>query len=69
LHAQERARAVLRGGVNGNVTSLPDFLKDYRVVRDAESGLASYFDFYNRERLHQSLQYQTPASVYYSSTR
>lgn len=45
------------------------FLKDYRAVRDAELGLARYFDFYNRERLHQSLQYQTPASVYYSSTR
>ena len=41
------------------------FLKDYQVVLDAEQGLATYFDFYNRERLHQSLQYQTPASIYY----
>jgi putative transposase len=40
------------------------FLKDYEVVTDAEQGLASYFDFYNDERLHQSLQYQTPASIY-----
>lgn len=41
------------------------FLKDYQVVMDAEQGLENYFDFYNRERLHQSLQYQTPASIYY----
>jgi putative transposase len=40
------------------------FLKDYEVVADAEQGLASYFDFYNDERLHQSLRYQTPASIY-----
>jgi putative transposase len=26
------------------------YLKDYRVVADAERGLANYFDFYNRER-------------------
>jgi putative transposase len=43
------------------------YLKDYRVVADAESGLGNYFEFYNRERLHQSLGYQTPASIYYGS--
>jgi putative transposase len=43
------------------------YLKDYREVLDAEQGLKSYFEFYNRERLHQSLQYQTPASVYYGN--
>jgi putative transposase len=41
------------------------FLKDYQVVADAEQVLESYFEFYNKERLHQSLQYRTPASVYY----
>ena len=41
------------------------FLKDYDEVRDAEQGLRNYFDFYNQERLHQSLKYRTPASVYY----
>ena len=41
------------------------FLKDYQMVSDAEQGLASYFQFYNGERLHQSLQYQAPASIYY----
>jgi putative transposase len=41
------------------------FLKDYQVVADAESGLGNYFEYYNQERLHQSLGYQTPASIYY----
>ncbi len=29
-------------------------------------GLAQYFAFYNEERPHQSLGYQTPASIYRS---
>jgi putative transposase len=40
------------------------YLKDYRSVQEAINGLRSYFEFYNRERLHQSLNYQTPETVY-----
>ena len=40
------------------------YLKDYRSVPEAIQGLWRYFEFYNRERLHQSLNYQTPATVY-----
>lgn len=40
------------------------FLNDYQGVADAEQGLANYFEFYNLERLHQSLGYQTPVSIY-----
>jgi putative transposase len=40
------------------------YLKDYRNVGEARQGLKSYFEFYNRERLHQSLNYQTPEAVY-----
>jgi putative transposase len=40
------------------------YLKDYQTVADAVSGLASYFHFYNHERPHQALGYQTPAQVY-----
>ena len=43
------------------------YLKDYQTVMDAEKGLKDYFQFYNQERLHQSLEYQTPAQVYYRS--
>jgi putative transposase len=42
------------------------YLKDYVDVPMLISGLGSYFDFYNRERPHQSLDYRTPASVYYT---
>jgi putative transposase len=40
------------------------YLKDYRNVVEAKQGLREYFEFYNRERLHQSLGYQTPETVY-----
>ena len=40
------------------------YLKDYRSVPEAIQGLWRYFEFYNRERLHQALNYQTPATVY-----
>ena len=40
------------------------YIKDYRSVREAINGLSSYFEFYNRERIHQSLEYQTPETVY-----
>jgi putative transposase len=41
------------------------YIRDYQNVEDAVSGLGDYFDFYNHRRLHQSLQYQTPAAVYW----
>jgi putative transposase len=40
------------------------YLQNYETVPEAMSGLGRYFDFYNCERLHQSLDYQTPAAVY-----
>ena len=43
------------------------YLKDYQSVSDAERGLKAYFQFYNQERLHQALDYQTPGQVYYRS--
>jgi putative transposase len=41
------------------------YLKDYASVAEARAGIARYFQFYNRERLHQSLDYRTPAAIYW----
>lgn len=40
------------------------YIKDYGVVDEARRGLGDYFVLYNTERLHQSLEYKTPAEVY-----
>lgn len=45
------------------------YLKDYKTVREASEGLRRYFDFYNNERLHQSLEYRTPAMLYFRDKR
>ena len=41
------------------------YLKDYASPREARSGLGDYLDFYNYRRLHQALDYQTPAQIYF----
>ena len=40
------------------------YLYEYGSPRAARQGLTRYFDFYNNERPHQSLDYLTPAQVY-----
>ena len=40
------------------------YIKDYQGVPEAISNLKAYFKFYNEERLHQSLNYRTPAEVH-----
>jgi putative transposase len=40
------------------------YLKDYASVSEARTGIEGYLRFYNQERLHQSLDYQTPAVLY-----
>ena len=41
------------------------YLHDYAHPKEARQYLALYFDFYNHRRIHQSLNYRTPAQVYF----
>jgi putative transposase len=41
------------------------YLKDYASPREARTSISDYLDCYNHRRLHQALDYQTPASVYF----
>ncbi|MFH1777533.1 MAG: integrase core domain-containing protein, partial [Candidatus Omnitrophota bacterium] len=40
------------------------YVHEYPTMTDAKNGLRTYFNIYNTERLHQSLDYQTPWEVY-----
>ncbi len=40
------------------------YLRDYRLVPEARANIGRYFQFYNYERPHQSLEYRTPADLY-----
>lgn len=41
------------------------YLNEYLSPREARQGLRRYLDFYNFERPHQSLDYRTPAQIYF----
>jgi putative transposase len=41
------------------------YLHDYERVEEAVKNLGNYFWFYNHERPHQALGYQTPAAMYF----
>jgi putative transposase len=40
------------------------YLRDYADLEEARRALGAYFRFYNEQRLHQALDYRTPAEVY-----
>jgi len=40
------------------------YLKDYQSVKEAISGISSYFRFYNDQRPHQALGYETPGALW-----
>ena len=42
------------------------YLKPYDSVLEAREGIGHYIEFYNNHRLHQSLDYKTPAEVYFA---
>jgi putative transposase len=45
------------------------FLKDYRTMKmkEAYSSMKEFFKFYNKERLHQALDYKSPEYIYHSA--
>jgi putative transposase len=45
------------------------YLKEYASPREARSSLTEYLRFYNERRLHQALDYRTPAEVYFAESR
>jgi len=40
------------------------YLRDYQTIAEARYYMGRYFEFYNNERLHQTLGYRSPAEVY-----
>ena len=43
------------------------YLKAYSSIAEARKGLSVYFEFYNSQRRHQSLDRRTPDDVYWST--
>jgi len=43
------------------------YLHDYTTVSEARQSIGNYINFYNQERPHQSLNYKTPAEMYFYS--
>ena len=43
------------------------YLNEYHSMEDLKIALKHYFNFYNTERFHQSLEYATPEEIYYTA--
>lgn len=41
------------------------YLNDFMTVSQVREALEKYFNYYNHQRLHQSLDYRTPAEIYF----
>jgi len=42
------------------------YLKEYRCLAELKTGVAEYMFKYNHERLHETLDYRTPAEIYFA---
>ena len=40
---------------------------DLETVKEAKEAINEYMDFYNKRRIHQSLDYKTPAMIHFAS--
>lgn len=45
------------------------YLNEYGSVKELRKAIGSYIEFYNQRRWHQSLDYKTPASIYFEQER
>jgi putative transposase len=45
------------------------YLNDYESVKELKKAIGAYIEFYNKRRWHQSLDYKTPAAVYFEQER
>jgi len=43
------------------------YLYSFENISELKNGLTAYFNHYNNERLHQSLNYETPSSYYFKT--
>lgn len=43
------------------------YLNEYQSMKELKIALKKYYNFYNTERFHQSLEYATPDEIYYSA--
>lgn len=41
------------------------YLKQYQNLKETRWGITQFIDFYNKRRLHQALNYQTPSEIYW----
>lgn len=45
------------------------YLREYNSIKELRTAIGLYIGFYNRRRWHQSLDYKTPAAVYFEQER
>ena len=45
------------------------YLNEYDSVKELNKSIHAYIEFYNRKRFHQSLDYKTPADVYFAEEK
>lgn len=43
------------------------YVKEYQTFLEARESIGAYIEKYNYQRLHQALEYKTPASIYFRS--
>jgi len=43
------------------------YMQEFETVKEVRQALATYFDYYNNQRYHQSLNYKTPSEIYHET--